>query len=380
MSDSSTDAPPIDGGEDGDLAAELEAARASYERARADVREVGETDLERLAAAHRNLLVILDRYESSATGTGDFGSYLSFQSELASLVEDLPEIPHRERFERVADDLEKRRLREADFEAARERLSTIEERVALLDERDAARERYHDLRRRARQRIRTLEARIDEHERLLDLGEADLDAPVSALRDPVDAYDEAVTDAFESFLEGVSTREAFDFLETTERYPLVPFESPPGDLVDYVESHAAGREPIPKLLAYAGYSRSKLDHYVEDASALKRAVSTRRTYLEGIDAAPLRIGWPPPPTSELRWRVRELIPVADRIATGEAIEPLRRVRAIARDEDRYERIRRAALARETLNADQRRRIESGAVERDLSAARAERDRLESLLD
>lgn len=380
MSDSSAGSPPPsdDGGED--VAAELEDARDAFERARADVRDAGEDELERLAEAHRELLAILEQYESSATGTGDFGSYLSFQSELGSLVENLPEIPHRETFERIADDLEKRRLRESDFEAARERLSPIDERVELLDERDAARERYRDVRKRARERIRTLEARIDEYERLLDLGEADLDAPVGELRDPVDAYDEAVTAAFASFLERASAREAFDFLETTERYPLVPFESPPDDLVEYVETHEAGREPIPQLLAYAGYSRSKLDHYVDDASALKRAVATRRTYLEGIDADPLRIGWPPPPAPELQWRTRELIPVANRIADDGAIERLREARNVARDEGRYERLRRAALARETLDEDQRRRVESGAVERDLAAARAERDRLESLLD
>ncbi|PSQ64770.1 MAG: hypothetical protein BRD24_09570, partial [Halobacteriales archaeon SW_9_67_24] len=82
---------------------------------------------------------------------------------------------------------------------------------------------------------------------------------------------------------------------------------------------------------------------------------------------------------DLRWRVRELVAVVGRFASEGTVAALREIRALAR-EDRYERLRNAARARAELTADERGRLSSGTLDRELDEARAERDRLADALD
>lgn len=363
-----------------DLESRLANAHADHERACEAVQEIGETDLERLADARSALADLFARYEDRATGTGDFTGFIEFQSELAEFVEALPDdLPYREAFEEIESIFDKRRLGEDDFERAREALEPVDEVIERLDDRAHAREDYREARRAVEERIEELDGRIAEHDDLLELADADLDAPVERLREPISAYNDAVTAAFEEFLDTASAREVCEFLNVAERYPLVETPTVPTDLADYVAASEAGTESIPDLLEYAEYSRSKLDHYVEDPDALKRAVATRRTALARIDATPFRIEWPPPPAAALRWRIRELIALVGRFAPKSTVARLREVRALIRDPD-YGRLRRAARAREGLTDRQRERLASGAVADDREAAIAERDRLREALD
>ncbi|MFB6309009.1 MAG: hypothetical protein ABEH35_06735, partial [Haloarculaceae archaeon] len=349
-------------------------------QAREAVEEIGESDLRRLAEAHGELTRLFERYEDRAVGSGDFEAFVEFQEKIARFTEELDEdLPERERFEAVDDLLQQRRLSESDFERAREELAPVRDRLDRLEEWEQAREAYREARSEAQRRLSTVEDRIDDLERLTRLGEADLDAPVERLREPIDAYDQGVREAFTEFRRSVAARELFAFLETTTAYPLVPFDEPPEDLLDYLRSHDAGEEPITTLLEYAGYSNSKLDHYVDDPAALKRAVATRQTYLERLDAGPLTVGWPPPPAGELRWRCRELIAVVDRFAPDEVVRRLREVRALARRED-YERLRDSAVARARLDESERRRLASGEIDEQLDDRREERQRLVEALE
>jgi len=323
---------------------------------------------------------LLDRYEDTATGSGNFQAFTEFEGRVATLTDDLADdLPEKETFEAVDDYLQQRRLSESDFETARRKLEPVGERVALLGEWEDARERYADARRVARKRLRELDDRIDELERLQRLGEADLDAPVERLRDPIETYDEAVRAAFDEFRSTAPAREVLSAVSRADAFPLVPFQSPPSELFDYVHSHAAGTEPIPKLLDYADYSASKLDHYVDDTAALKRAVGTRRTYLRNLDAAPLTVGWPPPPADHLPWLVREYRSVLSGFAGEGVVEKLREVRALARRED-YERLRESALARAELDESERERLSSGAVANELRDAREEKAAVEDALE
>jgi len=359
---------------------DLDRAASAYERAREKVAEAGEDRIQRLADEHERLLEIFDRYEEEATGDGDFRTFIEFQEAMAEFTEGLPDdLPERERFEEVDDVMQQRRLTESDFARARDVLDPIAREVGLLEERRATRDRYQALRKRARQRIRDLDGRIADLESLLELGEADLDAPVEELRDPIAAYDDAVAEAFVEFKRDASARAVLSFVAATRAFPLVPYREPPDDLYEYVRTQPPGTEPIPRLLEYAEYSKSKLDHYVDDADALKRNVATNGTYLRRLDAEPLTVGWPPPPADRLRWRVRELIQVTGRFAPDEVVTRLRTVRALP-DETDYERLRASAEAREKLTDEQRRRLASGAVADDLAAARDARERLRAKLD
>ncbi|WP_336342841.1 DUF7118 family protein [Halalkalicoccus ordinarius] len=359
---------------------DLADAHAGHERALEAVEEFGESKLRQLANAHERLHDLFERYEDRATGTGDFGGFVEFRGGLDGLVSGLPEdLPHRATFEEVEDVFDKRRLNEADFERARELLAPVEESVERLDERRAARERLREARRAAEARIEALDDEIAEYDHLLALSEVDLDAPVNDLRVPIDGYDDAVAADFADYRSRASAREVVAFLDRADWYPLVETPDVPADLRSYIANAAVGSEPIPRLLEYADYSRSKLNHYVEDADALKRAVATRRTALERIDATPFLIGWPPPPADVLRFRLRELRGVIARFAPEETIARLREVRTLTRDPD-YERLRRAAEARDRLDPRERRRLRNGAVAADREAAIEERARLREALD
>jgi hypothetical protein len=356
----------------------LQAAESDLETAKERVAEFGEADLEQLADAHGEFTRLLSRYEEPATGDGNFETFIEFQGKVETFVERLPDdLLLREVFEECDEHLQQRRLSESDFEHVREQLEPVADLIARLDEREAARDEYRRTRSAVRERVRELDDRIADLRRLERLGAADLDAPTGRLREPVWTYNEAVTEAFGEFRREAPARDVFAFLEATTAYPLVEFRAPPEDLREYVETHPPGTEPIPRLLEYASYSRSKLGHYVDDAGALTQSVAARETYLRRLDAEPLRVEWPPPEAPLLQWRCRELTAAVNRFAPG-VVEHLRGVATLPRETD-YGRLRESAVAGSELTAEERDRLRRGAVSEELAAAVDERERLADAL-
>ena len=362
-----------------DAAATLRAARAKLDDARAAVADHGEERLRTVREAHREATGLLDRYEGRATGTGDFAAFVEFQEAFVQLTEGLDDdLPARSAFEAANDLLDQRRLGEDDFERARAELAPAAELAGLLEAREEARADFEAARRDARRRLRDLGERIDSLERLRRLGEADLDAPVERLRDPVEVYNDAVRGAWAEFRREASAREVFSVVEASRAYPLAALPETPPDLRSYVMEAPAGEESIPTLLEYADYSNSKLSHYVEDPAALRTRVGTHRTYLERLDADPLTVSWPPPDAESLRYRASELVSVVARFAPESVVAAARRLRDLPGRID-YDRLRESALARDELDGRERERLEQGAVEEELTAAREERDRIEAAL-
>ncbi len=362
-----------------DPAARLERAAADREDARERVDAVGEEDLRTLDDAVSDLRALLDRYDDTAVRDEDFAAFIEFQDRIARFTNDLPEdLPGRETLEEIDDLLQQRRLTESDFATARDRLAGVEDRLDPLSDLDDAEERYREARLDVQRRLDEVRDEIAEQERIRDLGEADLDAPVEHLREPVEDYDAAVSAAFREFRADAPAREVLDFVAATTNFPLAPFAPPPDDLREFVRTSEVGTDPIPTLLEYADYSRSKLDHYVDDVDALKRAVATNRTYLERLDADPLTVGWPPPPADVLRWQCEERISVVGRFAP-DVVSDLRAVRELTRRED-YERLRESAVARDRLTETERERLRNGDVERELRELREERERLADALE
>jgi hypothetical protein len=366
------------------LVERLRAAADEYETARQRVADAGEQRLQRLAEYYEELAGLMDRYEERSTSDGeadvDMEAFIEYQEKLAHFNEVLPEdIDHYDAFEAVDDIMHQKWLKESDFAEAREALEPVADLVARLDERERAREEFEAARDEVEYRIRDIEERIDELERLTELGDADLDAPVERLREPIERYNDAVREAFGEFEHDASAREVLDFVVSTDPFPLVGYRQPPEDLRSYVENYPAGTETIPQLLEYADYSRSKLDHYVESADALKRNVATHRTYFQRLDGGPLTVDWPPPEAATLRWRCKELVPAVDRLDADTALTALREVRALTRREE-YDRLRNSAAARTQLTDAERERLQSGAVAADLEQARQKRARLQDALD
>ncbi|UPW01977.1 hypothetical protein M0R88_07745 [Halorussus gelatinilyticus] len=366
-----------------DLPAKLADADAAYRDVESRIADYGEETVERVADAYDRATDLLDRYEGQATGTGkeNFKNFIQFQEQFTSLVEDLPDdLPEREAFEDADDRFDKRRLSESDFAAARERLADASDIAGLLDERREALAAYREVRREVGRALADVREEIAERERLVELGDADLDAPVEEIRDPIESYNEAVGEAFREFRSSAGAREVLSFVAATEDYSLVEFRDPPEALRGYVETRDVGTEPISDLLKYARYSNSKLDHYVESPAALKRAVATNETYLERLDADPLRLDWPPRSAADLRWRIEELISVVARFADDEVVADLREVQSLVRDDDRFERLRTAAEAKTELSDSEREKVASGAVESELDELREKKARLEDARD
>jgi len=359
----------------------LEAARERLERIEARIEDLGGEAVEDAADAYRTATKLLEDYVDRATGTGreNFKAYVQLEGQFAALVENLPEnLQDRAAFENALDAIDKRRLSESDFEAAHSALEPATRYAELIDDRDAARDDLSEARKAASVRIRTIDDEIDERERLLELANADLDAPVERLREPIERYDAAIREAFADYRLEASAREVFALLERSRWYPFVGYERPPDDLREYVEGSPDGEHSIPELLEYAEYSRSKLAHLVADADALKRQVATQRTYLNGIDAEPLTIGWPPKSAVVLRRKTREYRPFVERVGDEETVAALRKVRRLTFDPD-YDRLQTAAQAVDQLTADERERLADGRIADELEELRDERDRLEAAL-
>jgi len=363
--------------------AELADADERYREVDARIETHGEATVESVADAYDRATDLLARYEERATGTGrqNFQKFVEFKAEFGSFVEDLSEeLPAYDAFDAAGDRFDKNRLSERDFELAREDLEPAAEIAGLLDDRAEALDRYRKRRRAVRDALEDVHEEIADRERLLELGDADLDAPVGEIREPIEAYNDAVTEAFADFRREASARTVLDFVAVTRDYPLVEFHTPPERLREYVAEREAGEKPIPKLLELSRYSNSKLDHYVDDPAALKRAVATNETYLERLDADSLRLDWPPRSAADLRWRIGELVSVVGRFAPESAVAALRTVQDAVRDADRFERLRTAAIAAEQLSGEEREKIEQGAVERELDELGEREATLEAALE
>ena len=378
-----------DGAAADDAAARVEAAEARIEDLRSarerlaavesEIESVGEAAVIDAADAYRKATQLLDRYEGSATGTGDFQAYVEFQDKFLGLVEERDDTPASEAFSAAGERLDQRRLSESDFDRARDDLEPAAEYVDLLDRREDAEEAVAKARRDARLCRRDLDEEINERAEWLAVGEADLDAPVAELTDPIETYNDAVLDEFDEFYASASIAAVVDFLDRAESFPLVEFRSPPRDLREFAAESPDADEPIPTLLEYADYTGSKLDHYAEDPGLLQTTVAVHRTYLERLSGEPLTVSLPPPPPEELRFRARELVSLLGRFADEETVAQVRTVRDLTRRDD-YRTLRRATRAHQELDADELAAVQSGAAAAELERLRDARDRLVAALD
>mgnify|MGYP000371512759 CR=1 FL=1 len=362
--------------------AELEAAAEDYRAAQAAIEDVGRDTLETLDDRYRTANDLLVEFQDKATDTGakEFVQFATFKQRFTDHVEGLDDdLPRREAFENALEAVDKTRLSEDDFQRALEALEPAAALAERLEDETVARDRLTAAITDARKAKQSHLDEIERCERLLELGEADLDAPVGDLHDPIETWNDAVTESIRTSRTDASARELFDLLERTERYPLVDLDPPPEPLAEYVETHPPGEESVARLLEYADFSRSKLDHYVEDPDAFRRAVATERTYLERLDADGLTVSWPPPPADEVPWLVRELQGAAAGLVDEESTAALRSVAEMARNGDEYERLRTAAVARHQLDDEARERVTSGAVEDELAEHEAAVDALETAL-
>jgi len=365
-----------------DVVAALAAAYRRLHDVESEIESVGEANVEAAADAYRNATRLLDNYEDSATGTGDFKAYLQFQNQFIALAEGLPEAAlAADAVQRASDRMDKRRLNESDFDYAREQIEAAGEAVDLLARREDAKDAYRQARHDAKARREELAAEADRLRRVRKLGGVDLKTPLDPLREPVEAYNAAVRDAFDEFRRTESARGLFELLAAAAERPLVGADRPPRDLIEYIRSAPAGEEPLSTLREYADYSPSKLDHYVEDPGALRTHVAVHQTYLNRLGPEPMLVDWPPAEAGVLRARLRELAPLVRRFdatidregaasdAEGdtESIEYYRRRLARLTRTDDYDRLRQVAVADAELDDEEFDKLAAGTVDEELAA-------------
>jgi len=351
----------------GEAAAILRERYDELGRIETRIADLGRDRVEAAVDAYRQAHRVLDQYEEDAVGSGDFASYVRFEGAFANAVGVGDDALASDAFAAADEAVDKRRLSESDFAAAREELEPAGEYVDLLTERDDAVDAYRAARKETIDAKKALEARLDELRDVASMADADLTADVDSLRDPIEAYNDAVREAFREFYKSASAREVFAFLDRADSTPFVDADVPPTALAEYVADYAAGEEPLPTLIEYADYSNSKLEHYIDDPGALRTAVAVHRTYIERLDAEPLTIDWPPATGAELAYEIDELIPLVSRIAADETVATLRSVRDLAREEE-YERLRRVAEVRDALDEPELDLLERGVIDDRLQEA------------
>ncbi len=361
---------------------ELREAGAAYQEAQAAVKERGRDRLETLQDAYNTATQLLAQYEDTATDTGarEFVNFAQFKGSFITLVENLDaELPAITAFERAKETIDKRRLDEDDFAQAREHLGPVEKELEKLDRLDKTRDQLITARQHAQQRREELVEEIEQLEAMVELSVTDDETALKRVRKPVEKYNTAVRTGFKQLRREAPSREVLALLDRAQQYPLVAFQSPPPVLEEYLRTTAAGHRPLAELIEFTEYSRSKLEHYVDDAGAFRRAVATNRTYLRELDATPLTIAWPPPPAQQVPWLTRELRAVAGRIVDADAMAHLREVEAVAREDRQYTIVRETAIAEQQLDATQRQKLANGTLRDELETLRNTKQAIDTTL-
>lgn len=327
----------------------LEAAREQKQAVDGEIASVGESMVIAAADEYERAIQLLDSYQDSATGTGNFQAYVEFQDRFIGLVEELPKsIPEREAFEIAADRLDQRRLNKSDFEAARKDLAPVATYRELLNQRQEAADALASAEREVSQARQAVTEAIEYYKLLCSYSDVDFSVSTTALSEPISEYNDSVHQDFTEFYETASISAVISFLERTESFPLISYQAPPQDLSQFIRQSPDAGDSIPTLLEYADFSGSKLDHYAADPALLQTTVGVHRTYLERLSAEPLSISIPPPAAGRLQFFTSEAISVLGRFAREETIAAIRTVRDIT-FEPVYNKYRLALAAEVNLS-------------------------------
>jgi len=146
----------------GEAAATLRERYDELRRIENRIDDLGRDRVDAAVDAYRQAHRVLDQYEDDAVGSGDFASYVQFEGAFANAVDVDDDALAAEAFAAADTAVDKRRLSESDFAAARERLEPAGEYLDLLTERDDAVDEYRAARKATIDAKKTLETRLDE--------------------------------------------------------------------------------------------------------------------------------------------------------------------------------------------------------------------------
>lgn len=365
MARADTDPDPTDRVPDLDL--DLDDALARLDDAMTRISTVGETTARETRQFYDRLIGLMDRYEEPATGTGEFQEYVDFQEAVADLESDLEtaDVTDRTSFEDAIARFERRIIREKDFRRARSDLDGVRDIVNAVERAEQIASRLANERGRLTSRLRDLRHERSRLEsRIADL-EAVADVDPTPLAAALDTYNEGVRADFEAFVAEASALGVARVGQKAATFPLAGVPPIRNDAAfDVLEEIGLGEESVPTVLEYAGYSDSKLSHYVDRPRAIRKNLPV--TWFETIDGDDFTIT-PDLSGAEVRHRAPALAKVIDAFASPETISHLRHLRDLAVSGE-YERMQQA------------RRLTDEDAPTDVDAARAELAAVEEAID
>lgn len=315
-------------------------------------------------------------YRGTATGRDDFGSYVEFRS-IATAVEetvDEDEVYGEDSFMQAAERFDRRTIREKHFDRAEEDLEDVEDAVAELEEAERLRDELDGERHRLRRRVEELEEEREELRERRERARSYADVDADELVELVERYDRLVKQEFEEFRGTASAADVVRVGARSGELPLV--DDQPVDLEDARRlEEVAGDRTAEEVLEMTGYSRSKLEHYVDDAVEFRRAVP--RSFLESFDGSAFEVGFDEP-ADVVRYEAPELRKVVQEFADEEVVDLLRRIRRLAM-EDGYDEMRRAHQAAGDVDTEALRR-RADDLEAELSSTRQRLEDLEAAVE
>lgn len=359
------------------MAVDVETTIETLEDAHAEITSVGVETARSTREYYDRFAALVDRYREEATGTGEFESYVAFQEKMVDLLDRIdPETVYRaEDFEHAIDRFERRIIREKDFRraerdlsAVRELVETIETAEELQAELEDERGRLESRRRELRSRLRTLEREIQDADRIEDVDPSEL---VST----IEAYNACVEDEFTEFLHSAPAIEVAGLGQKAADLPLVDVAPPDPAAVELLQSMDLGRETVPTLLEYAGYSDSKLAHYVDDPVEFRRTLP--RAWFETLSADDFSVSMDES-GAVMRYKLPELIRIVGEFADEECVGRLRKLHTLA-ETGEYDPMRRAHRVANDLGTTdvETLRERKSATESDLERIEERIERIES---
>lgn len=341
----------------------------SLEDALDTVEEVGAEPLRNAANLKSRFDAAVREYRDSATGRDDFGSYVEFRS-IATAVEEAveeDEVYGEDSFLQAAERFDRRTIREKHFDRAEEDLADVEAAVEDLGQAERLQDEVAGMRHRLRRRLDELEDEKDELLGELEQVKEYEDVDAEELVGLVDEYDRRVKQEFQEFRERASAADVVRVGARAGELPLV--DDQPVDVDDArTLEDVAGDRTVEQVLEMADHSRSKLEHYVDDAVEFRRAVP--RSFLESFDGSAFEIGFDEP-ADVVRYEAPELRKVVQGFADEDVVDLLRRIRRLAMD-DEYEEMRRAHQAAGELDPESlRRRVDEVEEEMETVETRLE---------
>lgn len=348
-------------------------------RKRSTLRDEGIEAVREARDIYHDLQRYIDRYREPATGHGDFESYIEFQSVLAEIEEQLDDDVYGERwFRKAIQRFESRTLREKHFRRAEKDLQEIRELVEAFERAMELEDELRSERGRLRKRRRELQNEIKRLEsRIRDAREAP-DADASRLESLLDKYNKSVEREYGSWLSSAPAIEVVRHAYRASRMPLVEADGVDGRSVEALQESGVGDESVERLLEFAGYSDSKLQHYVDDPRTFRDKLPT--AWFRVADAEPYKLSLDME-EGVVERLVPELVSVVSEFASERTIEVLRQIGDLARN-GRYSEMRQALEARQRTGGEDVESLleEKQSLEREVEDVEEDTQRIEDALD